>query len=95
MDIYIPTKEEFEQTVESAVRRVLSQEITPAVREAQKSETLDTRQLENEFGISQRRQQYLRDSGQIPYHKTGRKILYKRVDIDRYLSERRIAADTQ
>jgi len=95
MEFFFPTKQDFEAAVESSVRRVVSDEVPKAVSQALKSESLDTDQCMEEYGWDKRRQQYLRDSGQISYYKVGRRILYKRADIERFLDERRIAAETQ
>jgi len=91
-----------EETIQDIVRREvatikdeLKTELPEIVRKATRKSWLDTNDFEEEFGISKRRQQYLRDSGQIPYVKDGRLIRYKRAEVEKFLKDRHIAAEIQ
>lgn len=90
MEFFFPSKEDFETAVEASVRRVIGEEVPKAVTQALKSDSLNTDQVEEEYGWDRRRQQYLRDTGQIPYYKPAGRILYKRADIEAYLEDNKV-----
>lgn len=45
---------------------------------------LTPKELEKEFSIRQSTQAKMRMSGRIPYHKIGKYVRYKRIDIDQW-----------
>ena len=54
-------------------------------------EWLSPDDFELEFGISKETQKTRRAKGEIPYHKVGKFIYYKREDINKWLDEHKVA----
>lgn len=84
------SSDELDHRIQKNVEKKLLEILPKILREANQKEYLNTRDVRDQFSISYRSQQYLRDSKQIPFSQDGRRILYNRVDILRWLENRRL-----
>lgn len=87
MNVFIPTKEEFEEAILRAVRKVMREEMPELVRKATRKKWLTTNDVMEMLQCSRRQVQYLRDSRQIPFSQNGRTIRYNVEDVEDFLNE--------
>ena len=84
MEFIVFTKEQFEELVDS-----ISAKIFKCINNSDKSplqeEVFTTKEFITYCKISLRTAQKLRDELKIPYSRVGRKILYKKSDVDAFL----------
>jgi excisionase family DNA binding protein len=90
MNIYISTKDELKEVVNTAVKQLLEKELPRIIRKAKRKEWLSTNEVMELLDCSRRTMQYLRDEGRIPYSQEGRRILYHIDDIEEYLKNNKI-----
>ena len=89
-DIFIPTKQEFQDIISETVDAILAQRIPEIIRRATRKEYITTAEFKELTGCSFRVQQYLRDENKIPFSQEGRKIFYKTTDVEKFMDDRRI-----
>jgi len=90
---YYPSKEEFESTVEKKFQQVVSEKLPPLVRAATEKKYLTISETCDLLDVSRRHLQYLRDSGQIGFVKHGKKIYFRREDLERFFDNNYIPAE--
>jgi len=90
-EVFIPTQRKFEEIIEQRTEAVLKSLIPQLIRQANRKDYLTTSEVEELTGMSSRMQKYHRDKGNIPYSQEGRKIIYRTVDIEKFLDDRRIS----
>ncbi|PAU95369.1 hypothetical protein CK503_04020 [Aliifodinibius salipaludis] len=86
MNVFIPTKEEFEEAIYKAVRKVMREEMPALIRKATRKKWLTTNDVMDMLQCSRRQVQYLRDSRQIPFSQNGRTIRYDIEDVEAFLN---------
>jgi len=90
---YIPTKEELVTTVSRAVEQAVTQRLPEIIKRAARKDYYTIPEVCEMLGVSRRHLQYLRDSGQLSYVKTGRKIYFKTEDLETFFDENYIASE--
>jgi len=90
MNVFIPNKEEFEEAIYNAVRKVMREEMPMLIRKATRKKWLTTNDVMDMLQCSRRQVQYLRDSRQIPFSQNGRTIRYCIEDIEVYLNDNKV-----
>jgi len=90
MKIYIPTKEELEEAIRKTVRETIQDSLPPAIRKATRKTWLTTAEVMNMLQCSRPHLQYLRDSGQIPFHQHNRSIRYDIDEVEEFLNRGRV-----
>lgn len=88
--VFVPTKKEFEEILVRTVDKVLANRIPQIMRQANRKEYLNTGEVKELTGLSSRAQKYHRDEGNLPYSQEGRKIIYRTVDVERFIEDRRV-----
>lgn len=82
---YVAERKELEHYFDKIVRQILKEEIPKLLKDLGKKEWLTKGELMKLTGWSGRTIQHMRDSEQIPYSQHGRKILYPREGIYKFL----------
>ena len=90
MQAFITSKQELEETVNQAVKRLLEKELPAIIRKANRKEWVNTNELMEFTGWSRRTVQYLRDNKRIPFSQEGHRILYPMEGIEEYLRSNQI-----
>lgn len=88
--IFIPTKEEFKEIISDTVDSILARRIPQIIRQANSKAYLTTKEVEKLTGMSYRMQKYHRDAGNLSFSQDGRKIIYRTIDVEQFIEERRI-----
>jgi excisionase family DNA binding protein len=91
MNVFIPTKEEFEEAIYKAVKKVMREELPELVRKATRKKWLTTNEIMEMLQCSRRQVQYLRDSRQIPFSQNGRTIRYDIENVEAYLNDGKVS----
>jgi|AntRauTorckE6833_2_1112554.scaffolds.fasta_scaffold02124_2 hypothetical protein len=89
-EVFIPTQQKFEEIIERKTASVLKSLIPKIIRQANRKEYLTTSEVQELTGMSSRMQKYHRDEGNLPYSQEGRKIIYRTVDVEKFIEKRRI-----
>ncbi|NBC05546.1 MAG: helix-turn-helix domain-containing protein [Bacteroidetes bacterium] len=89
---YFPSKEEFEETVESTFEKIIASKLPDLIRDATAKEYYTISETCDLLDVSRRHLQYLRDSGQINYVKNGRKVYFRKQDLDDFFDKNLIEA---
>lgn len=76
--------------VEERVAKTIEAEMKKYVVNKKLPPYINTSDFYDLTGISQKKQGYLRGSGQIAYSKNGRSITYKREDVEDFLETHRV-----
>lgn len=83
-------------TLESVLSKVIRQEMiesaSEALREAMKAKWLHRDEVKEQYGLTDRQLQYLRDNQKVTYSQHGRRIWYLRESIEEYFEEGRVEA---
>lgn len=87
MNVFIPTKEEFEEAIYKAVRKVMREEMPELIRKATRRQWLTTNEVMEMLQCSRRQVQYLRDSRKITFSQHGHTIRYNIEDVEAFLNE--------
>ncbi|MCH8517754.1 MAG: helix-turn-helix domain-containing protein [Cyclobacteriaceae bacterium] len=95
MQAYIATHEELEKAIEKALTKVVEDRLPELIQEATSKPWLNSSELLELTGWSSRTLQNMRDRNEIPYSQHGRKILYPRADIMRFLRSIEITPRTK
>ena len=95
MQAYIATHEELEKAIEKALTKVVEDRLPELIQEATSKPWLTSSELLELTGWSSRTLQNMRDRNEIPYSQHGRKILYPRAEIMRFLRSIQITPRTK
>jgi excisionase family DNA binding protein len=87
MQTFIPTEEALRTTVMKAVEEAVSERLPEIVRKATQKQHYTIDEVCELLSVSRRHLTYLRESGQINYVKNGRKVYFKREDLDNFFDE--------
>ncbi|MEX0769680.1 MAG: helix-turn-helix domain-containing protein [Balneolaceae bacterium] len=88
--VFIPTEKEFKKILNETVDSLLARRIPQIIRQANRKTYLTTSDVKELTGMSSRMQKYHRDAGNLKYSQEGRRILYRTVDVERFIEERRV-----
>jgi len=80
------------QAIRDVIRSELQDVLPSLIRESTSKEFLTIDETVELTGFSKRHLQYLREKKSIPYHKHGKKILYRRSDVLQFLKDNHIRA---
>jgi len=92
MKAFFPDKEDFQEAVKNSVKEVAKGPILEAIRKATSKEIYTISEVCTLLDVSRRHLQHLRDTNQIGYVKNGRKIYFKREDLEEFFDENYIPA---
>jgi len=90
MKIYIPTKVELEETIRKTVRETIQESLPGVIRKATRKKWLKSSDVMEILQCSRPHLQYLRDSGQIPFHQHNRSIRYDIDEVEEFLNRGRL-----
>lgn len=79
---YFPTQEEFRDTIERSFEKLLAEKLPGLIRKATEKKFYTIDETCDLLDVSRRHLQYLRTSGQINYVKNGKKIYFRREDLE-------------
>lgn len=83
------TKDELASLVEASMKRVLeSTSINNASDSTNQNERLTRKEIREIYKISYPTIHVLMKSGKLPFEKVGRKTLFKKIDLENYLSSK-------
>ena len=82
---FVAERKELELYFDKVLRSIIRDEVPKLIQELGKKEWLTKQELMKLTGWSSRTIQHMRDSKQIPYTQHGRKILYPREGIMKFL----------
>lgn len=91
--VVVSEQTRLEKVLASVVRRELLQSAPDALREAMKSKWLHRDEVKDQYGLTDRQLQYLRDEKRVTYSQHGRRIWYLRESVEEYFEEGRVDAD--
>lgn len=89
-NVVVTTPEKLAEIVSLAVSNAIAIAIPRAVQKAKEKPYLTTDELMELTGWSRRTCQYMRDSRKIEFTQHGRRIMYPREGIDKFLEDHRI-----
>ncbi|MFO8030762.1 MAG: helix-turn-helix domain-containing protein [Cyclonatronaceae bacterium] len=92
MNIYIPSKDDLEQLITTAVRRTVEESLPIAIRKATRKKWLNTDEVMKMLQCSRRHVQYLRDSEQLPFRQNGRTIRYDIDEVESFLNNHKVSS---
>ena len=92
MEAYISTRNELQETVRAAVEQAVISRLPEIIRKVTAKEFYTISEACDILNCTRRHLQYLRDSGQIAYVKSGKKIYFKAEDIERFFDRNYIEA---
>lgn len=81
---YFPSKEEFEDTIESSFEKLLAEKLPALIRKATEKKYYTIGETCELLDVSRRHLQYLRTSGQINFIKNGKKVYFRREDLEEF-----------
>jgi excisionase family DNA binding protein len=87
METYISSKTELNETVQNAVEKAVTNRLPEIIRRATRKEYLTIKETCELLNVSRRHLQYLRDSSQLNYVKSGRKIYFRTEDLEQFFDE--------
>ena len=93
MKTIVVTPDELQELVSQTVSRTMRESLPEVLRTANKPAWLNPTDIEKEFGITRRTQQYLRDTERLAFRKVGKRILVHREELRHYLDSVRIGGD--
>ena len=85
--IYFPSKDEFEDTIERKFEKILSDKLPALIRKATQKQYFTISDACELLSCSRRHLLYLRQSGQINFVKNGKKIFFKREDLEAFFDD--------
>jgi len=88
----VTERDTLENVVADVIRRELLESAPDALREAMKSKWLHRDEVKEQYGLTDRQLQYLRDNQKVTYSQHGRRIWYLRESIEEYFEEGRVEA---
>lgn len=93
MNTYIATREELNESIRAAVEQAVSDRLPEIIRKITAKEFYTIAETCDILNCTRRHLQYLRDSGQISYIKSGKKIYFRASDIENFMEKNRIERD--
>lgn len=90
--IVVAESDTLRDTVADVVREVMVDAVPDAIREAQKAKWLHRNDVKENYGLTDRQLQYLRDEGKVTYTQRGRRIWYLRESVEEYFEKGRVDA---
>ncbi|MEX0906243.1 MAG: hypothetical protein WD604_14505 [Balneolaceae bacterium] len=91
-EVFIPTQSKFEEILDRKISAILENRIPQIIRKANRKEYITTKEFKELTGCSHSVQQYLREENKIAFSQEGRKVFYRTIDVEKFMSERRIEA---
>ena len=85
--IYLPSQDEFEDTIERKFEKILSDKLPALIRKATQKQYFTISDACELLSCSRRHLLYLRQSGQINFVKNGKKIFFKREDLEAFFDD--------
>jgi len=85
--IYFPSQAEFEDIIELKFERILSDKLPALIRKATQKQYFTISDACELLSCSRRHLLYLRQSGQINFVKNGKKIFFKREDLEAFFDD--------
>jgi len=79
-------------TVENVVQRAMLDHLPDAIQEANAPDWMSRDEVEARYGITPRQLTYMRNKASIEYTQHGRRILYSRDSLERWIDEGRVKA---
>ena len=92
MQTFIPTKEELQESVRAAVQEAVRNNLPEIIRRVTAKEYYTIGEVCELLDCTRRHLQYLRDSEQIGYVKSGKKIYFRAKDLDAFFNRNYIHA---
>ena len=93
MKIITLSEDELKKLLNDTVTKAMRENLPEVLRDANKPAWLNPTDIEKEFGITRRTQQYLRDTERLAFRKVGKRILVHREELRHYLDSVRIGGD--
>ena len=90
--VIVTTPAELRRLVAEAVRDAVRAELPGLVQEATRKPYLTPREVRDLTGWSSRTLQHLRDTRQVPFVQSGRKVLYPTDGVDDFLARNTVVA---
>lgn len=90
MDVYLPSKEDLEQFITTAVKRTVEEALPNAIRKATRPKWLNTDDVMAMLKCSRRHVQYLRDTEQLPFRQNARTIRYDVDEVEKFLNNHKV-----
>ena len=90
--VIVTDRETLESTVEDVVRRVRIGTVPDVLREAEKPEWMSRNQVCETYGLTPRQLTYMRNNGRITFTQHGRRILYSRESLEKWVEEGKVRA---
>lgn len=90
--IVVADSDTLRDTVADVVRDVMVDAVPDAIQEAQKSKWLHRDEVKEQYGLTDRQLQYLRDEQKVTYSQHGRRIWYLTESVEQYFEEGRVDA---
>jgi hypothetical protein len=90
--VIVTDRETLESTVADVVRRIMLGTVPDVLREAEKPEWMSRDQVCKTYGLTPRQLTYMRNNGRIEYTQHGRRILYNRESLEKWVDEGRVRA---
>lgn len=90
MKIITLSEDELIKLLNDTVTKAMRDNLPEVIRDANKPEWLNPSEVEREYKITRRSQQYLRDTRRLAFRKVGKRVLVHRDEIEKYLNETRI-----
>lgn len=84
---FFPSKEEFQETIEQLFETLIEERLPDLIRKATEKKYYTIAEVCELLDVSRRHLMYLRSSGQINYAKNGRKIYFKREDLEEFFDK--------
>lgn len=91
-EIVVADPETLRETIADVVRDVMVDAVPAAIEEAEKSKWMHRDEVREQYGVTDRQLQYLRDENKVTYSQHGRRIWYLRESIEEYFQEGRVNA---
>jgi hypothetical protein len=91
-DIIITDRQALQEVVHTSIRQILLEEVPTAIKKAERGKWMHRDEIRNEYGLTDRQLQYLRDNNRIEFSQHGRRIWYLRESVEDYFDEGRVEA---
>lgn len=81
---FTPSKEEFQEAIDRSFEKPLEEKLPALIRKATEKKYYTINETCKLLDVSRRHLQYLRTSGQINYIKNGKKLYFRREDLEEF-----------
>lgn len=95
MNTYIPTRDELQESIKSAVEEAVTSRLPEIIRKATAKEFYTISETCQILDCTRRHLQYLRDSGQVNYIKNGKKVFFRAKDLEKFFDKNYIQQTDQ